>query len=65
MQVTYLISDPERPPPNSYLVQQAKEDAFTSEYFNRTGTYCISSMPSHVHIERFEPNQTGDEYIFM
>lgn len=38
LQVTYLISDPERPPPNSYLVQQAKEDAFTANYYNRTGT---------------------------
>ena len=36
-QVTYLVTDPERPPPNSYLVQQAKEEAFTAEYLNRTG----------------------------
>mmetsp|Transcript_18595 Transcript_18595/g.25684 ORF Transcript_18595/g.25684 Transcript_18595/m.25684 type:complete len:532 (+) Transcript_18595:25-1620(+) len=36
-QVTYLVMDPERPPPNSYLVQQAKEDAFMAEYLNRTG----------------------------
>jgi hypothetical protein len=31
------VKDPERPPPNSYLVQQAKEDAFMAEYLNRTG----------------------------